>query len=170
MVYGRSAGTWLAMTMGTMDSKPEVIQLSPGPGIAIRARVPMADLPSFFAAAFGELAGCARDAIAGPPFAIYHSFPPHEIDVSAVFPLHHAVKPTGRVIAIELAGGPAVQVKHIGPYEDLGQTYIMLEQWLQEHHRARSGAVRELYMSEPNVPPAELVTYVIQPLQPAQAR
>ena len=154
------------MTRG-MDSKPEVIQLSPGPGIAIRATVPMTELPAFFAAAFGELAGCARDAIAGPPFAIYHSFAPSAIDVSAVFPLHHAVTPTGRIIAIQLAGGPAVQVKHIGPYEDLGQTYIVMEKWLQEHHRARAGAVREMYLSEPSVPPAEMVTYVIQPLKSA---
>jgi effector-binding domain-containing protein len=63
-----------------------------------------------------------------------------------------------------LDGGPAVQVKHIGPYEDLGQTYVILEKWLEQHHRTRAGAVREVYLSGPAVPPAEHVTVVIQPL------
>ena len=147
-----------------MDSKPEVIQLAPGPGLAIRAQLPQRDLPDFFGGAFHELVACAGDQIAGPPFAIYHSFDPVTIDVSAIVPVRNKVAPRGRVIAIELAGGPAVQIKHVGPYEDLGETYRALQDWLERNHRTREGAVRELYVSMPTVPPAEHVTYVIQPL------
>jgi effector-binding domain-containing protein len=69
------------------------------------------------------------------------------------------------VIAIDLSGGPALSVKHVGPYEDLGETYGLIERWLDEHHRGRAGAVREQYMTDPSVPPAQHVTFVIQPLQ-----
>ena len=146
-----------------MDSKPETIQLAPGPALEIRAQVPQRDLPEFFGAAFHELAALAGDQLGGSPFAIYHAFD-STIDVSAVVPLRGRVEPRGRVSAIDLPGGPAVQIKHVGPYEDLGETYRSLQDWLESNHRTREGDVREIYVSMPTVPPADQVTYVIQPL------
>jgi effector-binding domain-containing protein len=147
-----------------MDTPPELVELAPGPAVAIRAHVSITDLPAFFAGAFAELAACAGDQLAGAPFAIYHAFDPKDVDVTAVFPLHAPVTPSGRVVSIRLDGGPAVQVKHVGPYEDLGQTYGLLEKWLAQHHRTRAGAVREMYLTGPSVPPTEQVTVVVQPL------
>jgi AraC family transcriptional regulator len=148
-----------------MDTPPELTTLPSGPAIAIRAQVTIAELPGFFGSAFGELAACAADQIAGPPFAIYHAFDPARVDVEAVMPLRAPVAPRGRATPIDLAGGPAVQVRHVGPYEELAASYQTIEAWLAEHHRVRSAPMREVYLTGPSVPPAEHVTLVIQPVQ-----
>lgn len=147
-----------------MDTAPEVIQLQPTPAIAIRARLAVTELPRFFGEAFRELAACGADQIAGPPFAVYHSFDPEHIDVAAVMPLRGDVEPRGRVERIELAGGPAVQVQHVGAYEELGATYESIEHWVDDHHSHKAGPVREVYLTPPTVPAAEQVTLVIQPI------
>jgi AraC family transcriptional regulator len=148
-----------------MDTAPEITNLDPGPAISIRAQLTISELPQFFGAAFGELAAHAGDQIAGPPFAIYHAFGMSQIDVEAVMPVRSAVLGHGRVQAIQLDGGPAVQVRHIGPYEELGTAYMSLEHWISDHHCARAAAIREVYLTEPTVPAAEHVTLVIQPLR-----
>lgn len=150
-----------------MDSQPEVIDLSAGPALSIRAQVPLSGLPTFFGPAFAELVACAGDQIAGAPFARYHAFDPASIDLEAVIPVKTEVPVSGRVQAITLEGGPAVQVRHVGTYEDLGATYLSIERWLEDHHAGRKDFVREVYMTEPTVPAAEHVTIVIQPLQAA---
>ena len=147
-----------------MDTAPEITNLEPGPAISIRTQLTMAELAGFFEAAFEELTACAGDQLAGPPFAIYHRFGTTEIDVEAVLPVRSPVAARGRVQSIDVAGGPAVQVRHVGPYEELGTAYMSLEQWLSDHHRARAAAIREVYLTGPTVPPAEHVTLVIQPL------
>lgn len=151
-----------------MDTAPEVTHLEPGPAVSIRAELELSELPRFFGEAFGELAACAGDQVAGPPFAIYHSFGPGPLDVQAVMPLRSAVPVSGRVEAIELPGGPAVQVRHVGPYQDLGAAYMSLERWMEDHHRARAAAIREVYLTEPAIPPSDHVTLVIQPLRDSE--
>jgi effector-binding domain-containing protein len=153
-----------------MDTAPEIIHLEPGPAISIRAQLTLAELPKFFGAAFGELATCGSSKIAGAPFAIYHSFGPETIDVEAVMPLRTAIAGSGRVQAITLPGGSAVQVRHIGPYQELGLAYMSLEQWLADHHRAKAAAVREVYLTEPSMAASEHVTLVVQPLSEAEDR
>jgi AraC family transcriptional regulator len=150
-----------------MDTPPEVTNLPPGPALAIRAQVSMTELPHFFGTAFSELAACAADQIAGPPFAIYHAFDPAGIDVEAVMPVRSAVPPRGRVTPIVVDGGPAVQVRHVGPYEELGTAYTAIHDWLEQHQRTAAGPLREVYLTPPTVPAAEHVTLVIQPLEPA---
>lgn len=149
-----------------MDTSPETVTLSPGPAIAIRDELAVADLPAFFGAAFHELAACAGDRIAGPPFARYHQFDAERVDVEAVVPVREPVEVRGRVASIALGGGPAVQIRHVGPYEELAGTYASIEQWMQQHHRTRADAVREVYLTDPGaVPdPAKWETLVIQPL------
>lgn len=148
-----------------MDTPPELVELTPSLGIAIRDRVPMNQLPAFFGAAYAELGAAGGAQLTGPPFAIYHAFEEDAIDVSAVMPVRSRLPATGRVVPIELAGGPAVQVKHVGPYDELSATYGAIEKWIAEHHRARAGAPREIYMTMPTVPATQQMTLVVQPLE-----
>lgn len=147
-----------------MDTAPELIDLAPSPAIAIRAHVPLAQLQTFFGSAFLELVACAGDAVAGPPLALYHSFDPAEVDVEAVVPVRTPVEVAGRIHPLPLGGGAAIQVRHIGPYTELGEAYHALDQWLVDHSRARADVVREVYLTDPTVPADELVTLVIQPI------
>jgi|JI9StandDraft_2_1071091.scaffolds.fasta_scaffold215426_1 effector-binding domain-containing protein len=152
-----------------MDTTPELVTLAGTAAIAIRASLGPTELPAFFGPAFGELAACAGAQVAGPPFARYHRVDASGFDVEAVMPVRAPVAVRGRVAAIELAGGPAVLLTHVGPYDQLMATYATLERWLAEHHRTRSDAVREVYLTNPadGRAPADWVTQVIQPVAPA---
>jgi effector-binding domain-containing protein len=150
-----------------MDTSPQLVELPPGLGIAIRERVPLSQLPAFFGAAFAELGTAGGSQMTGPPFAIYHAFDQDAVDVSAAMPVRSRLAPAGRAVPIELAGGPAVQVEHVGPYDELSATYGAIEKWIAQNHRRRAGAPREIYMTMPTVPPSQQVTLVVQPLEPS---
>jgi effector-binding domain-containing protein len=162
----RIAGTSLAMR-SHMHTSAEIIHLEPGPAISIRRDIALPDLPAFFASAFAELAICAGEQAAGPPFAIYHAIERGSVDVSACLPVRTRVAVRGRVLPLDLERGQAIQLKHVGGYEDLHATYAALDRWIEEHHRIRSGPMREVYESSPETPPAERITRVIQPVQAA---
>lgn len=148
-----------------MDTAPELTILDSSPAVAIRERVAMRDLPAFFGRAFGELAECAGDQIAGPPFARYHAVTGDQVDVEAAFPLRSLVETSGRVHPIVVPGGPAVQVRHVGDYGELHESYASIERWLEAHARQRADAPREIYLTGPEVPAEQRVTLVVQPIQ-----
>jgi AraC family transcriptional regulator len=138
-------------------------------GIAIRATLPIAELPRFFGGAFAELegaAGAARVPVAGVPFARYLSVAPEAVEVEAVLPTGGRVAPSGRIIAVDIPAGKVAQVKHIGPYDDVGAAYHALDAWIAERHRERAGAPREVYLTDPGAvrDPARWETLVVQPI------
>jgi effector-binding domain-containing protein len=148
-----------------MDTTPELVTLEPQAGIAIRAKVALAELPTFFNSAFGELGMCAGGQVAGAPLARYFMFASDGVDVEAIFPVRAKIAATGRIHAVELQGGRAVQVRHVGAYSDLGHAYQTIEEWLDDHQEHRADAIREVYLTPPTVALTEQVTLVIQPLQ-----
>jgi effector-binding domain-containing protein len=89
---------------------------------------------------------------------------PDSVDVEAVFPVGGPVAPAGRVHAVGLEGGPAVQALHAGPYDQLHGAYAALERWLQEHGAKPAGPVREICLTGPGVPPAQHETLIVQPI------
>lgn len=153
-----------------MDSKPSIMQLAGSHAVAIRARVPRAEIASFFAPAFAELEALAGRHVSGPPFALYYSLDPESLDVAAAMPTWSRVETTGRIEAIELPAGPAVKVEHVGKYDELPDTYAILEDWLVENERAPGGPRREVFLTMPMAPPSEQITIVIQPIEPVTAR
>jgi AraC family transcriptional regulator len=163
-----AGGTRFALSR-RMDTQPEITQLAPGPAIAIRTQLAIGELPRFFGEAFHELFAQGGSQMAGPPFARYHDIRDGRVDVEAILPLRSAIPGAGRVVALQLAGGPAVQIRHVGPYDELHATYATIEHWLADHHRDRADAVREVYLTSPGeVPdPANWVTLVIQPIRDA---
>jgi effector-binding domain-containing protein len=150
----------------------EDVNLAGGPGVAIRERVPVSELPEFFGRAFGQLAGYIQGAggeFAGPPFARYLDFEPRAIDVEAVFPLVSALPGNQVVQAIDLPAGPALQVRHFGPYDSVGPAYDAIDAWMREHGLKSAGPPREVYLTEPATTPdpAKWETLIVQPVAPA---
>lgn len=65
----------------------------------------------------------------------------------------------------EFEEGRALQVLHVGPYNQVGQTYAALEARASELGLAMNGAGHEIYISDPNrVPPERLKTIVRMPV------
>jgi hypothetical protein len=66
---------------------------------------------------------------AGPPFARYRPTGVG-LDVTAGIPVDDGFRPSGRVTAELLPGGPMVTAPHVGDHGTIGFTYQTLEEWL----------------------------------------
>lgn len=148
----------------------EKVTLQPADGLAIRATLPVGQLPEFFGQALTEMAAwitsqAGEAAFGGPPFARYYSVDPAAIDVEAIFPLTQAVPGSGRMQAVLLDGGDAVQVLHVGPYDQMEPAYEAVQAWLRDTGHLATEPPREVYLSDPAVDPDPLTwrTLVVQP-------
>lgn len=153
---------------------PEIREttLPPAHGIAVRATVPLQELPSFFAGAYGELAEIVRKTDAhgaGVPFARYHSAPPNPIDVELIMPLNMRIGAVGRARPVELPSGPALELLHVGRYELMGVSYEAIARYMKEHGLEASEAPREVYLTSPaDAPdPEQQRTMIVQPVRRA---
>jgi len=63
---------------------------------------------------------------------------------------------------------PAMKVAfaiHKGPYDEVGRTYGALMAWISQHgYRIAAGPFEEVYLSNPDTPPQELLTEVRIPV------
>jgi len=100
---------------------------------------------------------------AGPPFVIYHSMPeagrPMDIEICA--PIAGTLESSDPWRVAELPAGTFASQKHVGPYDAVEATYIALTEWIPQHGLAIAGPPREVYLSEPTVPP-ELTETIVE--------
>lgn len=64
--------------------------------------------------------------------------------------------------------GGEVLIAHMwGPYSELGQAYIQIENWLKQNNRVARGNAFEVYLNDPVTvkDPSEIQTDIYQPLQ-----
>jgi effector-binding domain-containing protein len=127
------------------------------------------DLPATLGRAFGELyerIGDAHVEPAGEPFVVYlESSKPGvrwEMDICA--PVSARVRESADFGFMEMPAGRVVSYLHIGPYQDLGQAYEAIQRYVKEQGLTVAGPPREIYLSEPDVPPAEIRTLLEQPI------
>lgn len=127
------------------------------PTLVIHETVPMKELPQFFARAYGQVFGAmqARGLTpAGPPFALYFGMPTETVEVEAGFPVTQQLKTEqGPVRAGTLPGGKCVHGVHVGPYDELKETYAELEEWVREQHLEPREKMWEVYLSDPKAEP-----------------
>ena len=85
----------------------------------------------------------------GPPFALYHVYREHEVDMEAGFPVDEPVATSGRVIGRELEASPAAVTWHHGAYDTIGEAHRAVEAWLREQGKEASGPPWEVYWVGP---------------------
>lgn len=119
--------------------------------------VPMSELPGFFARALPVVAAAVAEqggALAGPPFALYHGMPGAEgVDVEAGFPLIGPFQDAGTVIASRLPGGRIATAVHVGPYEQLTDTYTVVLGEISSAGLQPGQDMWEEYLSDPATEP-----------------
>lgn len=148
-----------------------------GPAFVLsrHASVRLADIGAVISTSFGDVygylgpIGAAADE---PPFIIYHGRPgegdrPFEIEVCA--PTARPVDPPPGWARTKLPPGSFASVLHIGPYTTLGTAYDELEAWIARQGFAIAGPPREVYLSEPSAPPADIRTVIEFPIVTATA-
>jgi effector-binding domain-containing protein len=133
-----------------------VTSLDARPAAVVRAEVPMDQLRDVFDRGFGEVMRVAQAqgvAITGPPFGFYPRMPTDTVEVAVGFPVSAPITVEGEVVPFELPGGQVVTGTHVGPYEQLSETYRELTEWAAAEGHALAGHMWESYLSDPRAEP-----------------
>jgi effector-binding domain-containing protein len=139
------------------------------PILLIRRRIARSELQSMLAECFGALYAHGQKAglpIAGWPVARYLSTGPGLWTVEAAMPLAGAAPAAGEMEAGVLPAGPVAMGLHAGPYDQLPQTYVAIERWIEAQGYRAGGAPWESYVTDPaeHPDPADWRTEVYWPL------
>lgn len=152
-----------------MEREVTVRERSAALVVSKRFPVRLSEIGGALGMAFGEgygHLGARRVEGDGPPFVIYHGMPmadePFDIEVCA--PVAHPVDPPPGWQALELPAGTFVTLLHVGPYDAVASAYTTLTGWIGHHGLAVSGPPREVYLSPPDTPPAQIRTIIEFPV------
>lgn len=136
-------------------AEPEIHRLPMRETAVVPIDVTRDEFPDAIGRAIGEVAAAMEAAgveLAGPPFARYLAFEP-QIRAEVGFPVLRPAPDVGRVVAGRLPGGRVASAVHVGPYDGLEQTYALLTRWLGELGLRTTGAMWEVYWSDPETDP-----------------
>jgi effector-binding domain-containing protein len=139
--------------------------------VSIRDRRPLPGLPGFIRSAIPEILGRLRilgATAAGPPFVIYHEFGSQGIDAEVSVPIVRQVMATSRIKTRVLPAMTVARTVHVGSYEQLGDAYAALTDWIKGHGFEVAGPVEERYLNGPgdHVPSSEYQTEIEMPIVP----
>ena len=126
------------------------------PIVGIRTTTSMEEIAQAIGALFGEVMDYLNQnglSPAGMPFTIYHEMDRDRLDMECGMPVASAVEGTERVRSGELPAGKMVTVTHMGPYEQLGQTWSALKDWMEKQGLQAAGAPWEVYVTDPGAEP-----------------
>ena len=160
---GRSTGKY-EITVTSVQERPAVV---------IRVKVAEKDIGTTLSVAFPEVMDYLNQEKVmptGPPFTRYHSFTPGRFDLEAGMPVPKAMAGSGRIRAVTLPGGTVVTTFHVGPYQELGNAYHALQEWMKAEGRTPAGPPWEVYMSDPGADqdPKKQTTRIFWPIDDKQ--
>ncbi|NLX47107.1 MAG: GyrI-like domain-containing protein [Euryarchaeota archaeon] len=145
----------------------EIVETKETPAIAIRERVRVTEIPAVMSRMFGELYPHLGKGVecAGPPFALYHSWEGEIMDMEVGFPIKGEGIEAGNVRTIKLPAARAAVATHVGPYENLTDTYNAVMEWMKANGHSPASFMWEEYLNSPQeVPPDQLLTRLYWPI------
>ena len=138
------------------------------PAACIRTKATMDKLGELMGPMYGEIMGVVQQtgvAPAGMPFARYYEMQGNDVDLECGVPVSSAVETRGRVAPGELPGGKVATVTHVGPYDQLRNTWERIMSWIQSEGLTPNGAPWEVYVDDPTtVDPSKLRTEIFVPV------
>lgn len=152
-----------------MIDTPQIVQVDSQRTAVIRLTVARHEMPLVMGPAMQEVidAVTAQDAgIAGPLFSHHFRLDPGLFDFEVGVPVERAVTPAGRVVPGELPAATVARAIHTGPYEQLGEAWGALLQWLAGAGHEPAPSLWERYLSGPesSPDPAQWRTELNRPL------
>lgn len=120
---------------------------------AVSARVSRDEIAQFLGGVFAEVLQAAQAQGAqpvGPPFARY-AVVDEAFEVMAGFPVWPAISTSGRVEPGRLPGGDVATTVHRGPYEEVGEAFHAVIDWIAQHGRQIAADPWESYLDGPEV-------------------
>lgn len=150
-----------------------LIDVEEQPTVGVRRVVRVTELAAFFDTVFTELIDRLRQAgvqPVGAPFARYRGMPTDVVDIEAGFPVTESFPASGDLVAGALPAARAIEAVHVGPYDQLRETYARIEAWAAEHHLEPIGDMWERYESGPasHPDPATWRTRILWPVSAPQ--
>jgi AraC family transcriptional regulator len=127
-------------------------ELAARPALVIRRRIARADLQSTLADCFGRVFGYCHKAglpLDGRPFTRYLSTGPGLWTIEAGKPMAAQAAGEGDIEPVMLPGGPVAMAVHGGSYEELTDTYTVLERWIEAQGFRAGDAPWESYITDP---------------------
>jgi effector-binding domain-containing protein len=142
---------------------PRVTEQPEQPTAVVTGTVAMSELREFFDRAFGELGQAMADGAfepSGPPLALYHGVPAETVHLEVGFPVRGRITPKGSVSAGRLPSSRVATSVHRGSYDDLGQSWQHLAEWVGQQGLSLGDRMWEVYVTEPRPgdDPADMVT------------
>jgi effector-binding domain-containing protein len=139
-----------------MDYKIQVREVGSQPILSIRAVVRTLELVGFFDEACSEIMAYLIQAgvhAVGPPRSLWHSAPgqiPDGSDIETCLPVARPVEPSGRMRYRELPGGLEAFTVHHGAYDDMGNAFDAVWQWIQANGYELVGPPCDVVLVGPN--------------------
>lgn len=134
----------------------ERVDLPRQPYVAVRATTPFASIGAQVGALFEELFGwLAQHQVppVGEPWVRYLAVGPDEVELEVAAPVAAPVAVLGEVISGVRPATAAYRTLHIGPYERLMEAYDAIQREMAANHVATTGAMWEVYESDPSFEP-----------------
>ena len=134
----------------------ETKQVEAQPILGIRATSSMDKLAETMGSLFGEVYGYIQELgqqPAGMPLARYHAMDGGTVEFECGMPVAAATEGKGRIQAGELPAGTVATVTHLGPYDNLPQTWSALTEWIGSQDLQPAGAPWEVYVTDPGAEP-----------------
>jgi len=147
----------------------EVEQQPREPYVAVRTTVRMADIGEHMGLLFGQLfewLGTNNVTPIGPPFARYLAVGPEEVEFEVGVPVGAPVAASAPFIAGVRPETAVAKTLHVGPYDGMEAAYTAVMDWLGENGKLVTGAMWEVYESDPDQEPdpAKWRTWVYFPI------
>jgi effector-binding domain-containing protein len=150
---------------GPATGTVELVELPPKRAAVVRFSGRTDELPVLMGHAFAatsEAIAAAGARFAGHPFARYFSFG-EPIEAVAGFPFEGGEPEAEGVEIVTLPSGLAAMIRHVGPYETIGEAWDRGTAWIRNHGYATSGPGWECYLTGPE-DPGPPITEVFWPL------
>lgn len=152
---------------------PALVAMTPQPFAHVTRECALANIGQTIADAFCTLGAALEQAKvepAGPPMARYSHFADGRVSVDLGFPVHESAIAGLRAAGLRTgmtAGGEAMSLLHVGPYQTLQQSYDAVLAAIAAAGRAPAEEMWERYLDGPETPAEKTRTEVSWPLQPA---
>ena len=145
--------------------------IAPQPVLVVRRTVKRSEIASTIGEVLPRVFQYAQQSgipLVGPPFARYVEVGPGLLTIEPGMRVAAAgvVVSGAEVVADTLPGGPVAVTTHVGPYDQLHEAYVALEEWMKAEGLKAGGAPWESYVTDPaDFPdPADWKTEVFWPL------
>lgn len=137
-------------------SEIELRDIEPQPAVSVRDKVARKDIEKTlfqFIHRIQNYLDSAGLTAAGPPFARLHNYGEVKrvnVDLEVGIPLNRPVEVKGeeQMVSSKLPGCQAAVIHYGGPYDEIGEAYEALQEWVQKSEYESAGAPWESYHSE----------------------